>query len=280
MNNLLNILFSENRMIISYINSKLGLDIIFIDPSDNTLYVTNDNGGSQNNNPNNTNNDIDQPMNNSPASPVNIENLPERARRSRYVIDSDTEDSDYSDGVASDKEIIAEHSEAEEDDRALRDYRQAKRAKIEVEDPEFEESAHIYKKTKTRKNDLRGVIENDVDSLNNAVSNMREKLNSAKIVERMKDSANYDNSSKKRTFDMMDETDTVKEAHFSDEKTKNEFLNNLSAAKTHQENLKKHTAEYHRLKERINQARIRAEIKNPNSRPVSRDSSNNGDGNS
>lgn len=267
MTNLLNIIFSDNRMLIDYINSKLGLDIIFIDPSDNTLCVRNGNEESQNNNPMNTNNDIEDQMNNRPLSPVNIENLPERARKSDYVPDSSSEDEDNSDGVESDNEIIAEHSEVDEDDYALRDYREAKRAKREDDiDEEFEESAHIYKKTKNRKNDLRGAIENDVESLNYAIREFREKLNSAEIIEKNKDSHNNNNilndnsnSSKKRTFDMMVETDTVKEAHFSNEKTKNEFLENLSEAKKHENNLRNHVGEYHRMKDRIDKAKIRAQ---------------------
>jgi len=283
---LFDLLFTKNTIFIDYVNNKLGLNIFFIDRSNNTNYASYGDNDTQLNNPKTTNNNTGSTENSqtSPPSPVNIDKVPRKVDISRYT--SQTEDEYDSEGIEEDDALVANYKD--KNDEILNEHRSQKRSKHDTSgiskdkemspDPEFDEAAHIVTKIKEQKNVYREDMKESAEDLNSTVDDIKEKLKSAKVVTKEKvDFTQINNilnndskTSRKRTYDNMNDSDngysgdSEKEAYFRNKETKEDFLADLSRAQRHKNNLNKAAKSYNKLKSKLDDARIRTEEKKNN----------------
>jgi hypothetical protein len=284
---LFDFIYSKNTMFIDYINNKCGLDIYFIDRSNNTNYASfggnesePDDSRSMNGNGQSRENSSPTP----PPSPVNLDKIPRKVDISEYT--SQTENEDDSEGIEEDDALVADYNDKNDD--ALKEHRSNKRSKLDTSDtnknkatspdPDFDEAAHIVSKIKEQKNTYRDDMKDSAEDLNSSVDDLEEKLKSAKIINkektdysRINNILNNDSStSRKRTYDSMNESDdgysadTEKQACFKDKETKEEFLADLARAQRHKNNLNRTAKSYNKLKSKLDEARIRTEEKRTN----------------
>lgn len=238
---LFDLLFSKNTMLIDYVNNKFGLNIYFMDntdPLDNNNLGTNiDTGNPVNNSPNFVNPDGGNQDNN-PPTPVNIDNLPKEVRLEDYP--SDTENSDNNNNYDEEDKYVFE------------------KMKEDLENnPEYVDTVDRIAEYKRTKIVEKSVLKESINILNNDVKNMNKILETADIVEEeIVDSPdtveenNVDSSETNNAPNNESDSDaswpmsdddiersnsdnrqntterarTVREAYFTNEKNKNDFL--------------------------------------------------------
>jgi len=241
--------FTKDNMFINHLSSKFGFDIYSTNPPKHIDYASNVGNESQPKSPNGTNNDTGNLNNSRSVSPVNIDTgkLPRKISWSKYFTDDECGESECD----IDEDPILTNAYDDKSDDELKEHRKTKKAKYDdpqnAEDfnTEFSETNHILEKLKSKRSNYKSSILERIEHHNYRVDDIKESLSNAEIKKKKVDYTkvnnilNNDSSNKtlKRTHDMMNDrdqgytADNESEIHFTDKRTKEKFLSDLSSTK-------------------------------------------------
>jgi hypothetical protein len=235
------LIFSREIMFMDYINNKFGLDIYYIDKTNNTNYASNQNNDPTQNNQHAVNNDSSNNNNNSSASnengednapsPVSIDNLPSPIN----IVVSDEEDSACDDDLR----------DIESDETT--DYESAHDSDSDTNNnPEYSKKARRLEEERMIKNSHKGELRDNLDGYHEAVADINNNVKkNATIITEVVETRVPKTTLKRGREDSTEmeeekvETRVTKKARFHDHKSKQEYLNDLKIAEEKKTGIKR-----------------------------------------
>jgi hypothetical protein len=228
-------------MFMDYVNNKFGLDIYYIDNTNNTNYASNQNNDPTQNIQHAVNNDSSNNNNNSShsneneendaPSPVSIDNLP----LPLDIVVSESEDSafddDLKDAPSDESSDYASEHDSDSDSN---------------NNPEYSKRSRRLEEERMLKNSNKGDLRDNLDGYHEAVTDIHNNVNkNATIITEVEEVRVPKTTLKRGREDSTDkeeekiETRVTKKARFNDHKSKQEYLNDVKIAEEKKTGIKR-----------------------------------------